>query len=98
MCVLKSGVHATLAGVATALAVPLAPAPGQSESTLERLELALGPWVRFGVLPLFAFANAGVSLAGLDLAKLAGAVTTPDSVACTPDFSTHSQMKEPTSM
>src|SRR6185312_10560809 len=58
LCVMESGVHATLAGVATALAVPMAPAPGHSESTLERLELALGPWVRFGVLPLFALANA----------------------------------------
>jgi NhaA family Na+:H+ antiporter len=74
VCVLESGVHATLAGVATALAVPLAPAPGRSESTLERLELALGPWVRFGVLPLFAFANAGVSLAGITLAHVTSAI------------------------
>jgi Na+:H+ antiporter, NhaA family len=74
VCVLESGVHATLAGVATALAVPLAPAPGHSESTLERLELAIGPWVRFGVLPLFAFANAGVSLAGITLAHVTSAI------------------------
>ena len=74
VCVLESGVHATLAGVATALAVPLAPAPGHTESTLERLELAIGPWVRFGVLPLFAFANAGVSLAGITLAHVTGAI------------------------
>jgi Na+:H+ antiporter, NhaA family len=74
VCVMESGVHATLAGVATALAVPLAPAPGHSESTLERLELALGPWVRFGVLPLFAFANAGVSLAGITLAHVTSAI------------------------
>jgi Na+:H+ antiporter, NhaA family len=74
VCVMESGVHATLAGVATALAVPLAPAPGHSEGTLERLELALGPWVRFGVLPLFAFANAGVSLAGITLAHVTSAI------------------------
>ena len=74
VCVLKSGVHATLAGVVTALAVPLAPAPGHTESTLERLELAIGPWVRFGVLPLFAFANAGVSLAGMTLAHVTSAI------------------------
>src|SRR4029078_10132900 len=74
VCVLESGVHATLAGVATALSVPLAPAPGHSESTLERLELALGPWVRFGVLPLFAFANAGGSPAGITLAHRVSAI------------------------
>ncbi|MFA5899380.1 MAG: Na+/H+ antiporter NhaA [Hyphomicrobium sp.] len=67
VCVLKSGVHATLAGVVTALAVPLARPPGGGHGTLERLEEALGPWVKFGVLPLFAFANAGVSLAGMTL-------------------------------
>lgn len=73
-CVLESGVHATLAGVATALAVPLAAGPGQSYGTLERLELAIGPWVRFGVLPVFAFANAGVSLAGLTLMQVTSAI------------------------
>jgi len=74
VCVMESGVHATLAGVATALAVPLTPAPGHTESTLERLELAIGPWVRFGVLPLFALANAGVPLAGITAAHVVGAI------------------------
>jgi NhaA family Na+:H+ antiporter len=74
VCVMESGVHATLAGVATALAVPLAPAPGHSEGTLERLELAIGPWVRFGVLPLFALANAGVPLAGITPAHVVSAI------------------------
>jgi NhaA family Na+:H+ antiporter len=74
VCVLKSGVHATLAGVATALAVPLTRAPGQQHGTLERLEEALGPWVKFLVLPLFAFANAGVSLAGMTLAQVTGPI------------------------
>ena len=70
LCVLKSGVHATLAGVVTALAVPLAPARGETQGTLERLEESLHPWVAFGVLPLFAFANAGVSLAGMTFAHV----------------------------
>jgi NhaA family Na+:H+ antiporter len=69
-CVLKSGVHATLAGVVVATAVPLAhQAPGQA-SPLERLEARLHPPIAFAILPLFAFANAGVSLAGLSVAKL----------------------------
>jgi len=73
VCVLKSGVHATLAGVVTAFAIPLAALPGEADdhSPLHRLEHALQPWVAFGILPLFAFANAGVSLAGLSLASLA---------------------------
>ncbi len=74
VCVMESGVHATLAGVATALAVPLTPAPGHTESTLERLELAIGPWVRFGVLPVFALANAGVPLAGTTAAHVVGPI------------------------
>jgi NhaA family Na+:H+ antiporter len=74
VCVLKSGVHATLAGAIVALAIPLTSnAPGQP-SLLEQLEESLHPWVAFAVLPLFAFANAGVSLQGLSLAKLLDAV------------------------
>jgi NhaA family Na+:H+ antiporter len=65
VCVLESGVHATLAGVVTALAIPLAPPGGEGESMLKRLEHDLHPWVAFGILPLFAFANAGVSFAGI---------------------------------
>ncbi len=74
VCVLESGVHATLSGVVTALAIPLAPSRGEKHGMLERLEESLHPWVTFGVLPAFAFANAGVSLAGLTLAKLGGAI------------------------
>jgi Na+:H+ antiporter, NhaA family len=70
VCVLKSGVHATLAGVAVAIAIPLDGKRADEPSLLEQLEERLHPWVAFGILPLFAFANAGVSLAGLSLAKL----------------------------
>ena len=70
VCVLKSGVHATLAGVVVALAIPLTRMAEGEPSPLEQLEQNLHPWVAFGVLPLFAFANAGVSLPGLSLAKL----------------------------
>jgi len=69
VCVLKSGVHATLAGVATALAIPLR-AGDDEHSPLEHLEHALHPWVAFMVLPMFAFANAGVSLQGVTLQTL----------------------------
>jgi NhaA family Na+:H+ antiporter len=63
VCVLKSGVHATLAGVVTAFAIPLRTADG--DSPLRRLEHGLHPWVTFVVLPMFAFINAGVSLEGV---------------------------------
>ena len=69
--VLKSGVHATLAGVATALAIPLTSKGDVGESLLKHAEHALHPWVAFAILPLFAFANAGVSFAGIGLASLA---------------------------
>ncbi len=68
VCVLKSGVHATLAGVIAALAIPLNAEDGSSP--LKHLEHFLHPWAAFLVLPLFAFANAGVSLAGLRLDDL----------------------------
>jgi len=70
VCVLKSGVHATLAGVATALAVPLTGPKRGEEGPLEDLEHRLSPWVSFLILPVFAFANAGVSLAGISAAEL----------------------------
>jgi NhaA family Na+:H+ antiporter len=68
VCVLKSGVHATLAGVATALAVPMRDARGRSP--VEALEHGLHFWVAFIVLPVFAFCNAGVALAGVAPATL----------------------------
>jgi NhaA family Na+:H+ antiporter len=70
LCVLKSGVHATLAGVATALAVPLTGAKSSEEGPLEDLEHSLSPWVSFLILPIFAFANAGVSLDGVSAAAI----------------------------
>jgi Na+:H+ antiporter, NhaA family len=68
--VLKSGVHATLAGVALAFAVPMRSGRDDTKSPLRHLEHSLHPWVAYAILPLFAFANAGVSLAGLTFANL----------------------------
>lgn len=68
--VLKSGVHATLAGVVTALAIPLARPDADTPSPLRRAEHGLHIWVAFLILPLFAFANAGVSLKGLAVSDL----------------------------
>nr|WP_269805721.1 Na+/H+ antiporter NhaA [Pseudomonas putida] len=66
VCVLKSGVHATLAGVALALCIPLRTRNAET-SPLLSLEHALHPWVAYAILPIFAFANAGVSLAGMSV-------------------------------
>lgn len=68
VCVLKSGVHATLAGVVTALAIPMRNRDG--EPLAGALEHALHPWVAFVVLPMFAFANAGVTLLGVSPTSL----------------------------
>jgi NhaA family Na+:H+ antiporter len=73
VCVLKSGVHATLAGVAVGFAVP-ARADDEGHSPLRQLEHALHPWVAYAILPIFAFANAGVSLAGISLASFTAPV------------------------
>tara|TARA_Y100001947_G_C10337963_1_gene303912 strand:+ start:1236 stop:2462 length:1227 start_codon:yes stop_codon:yes gene_type:complete len=75
VCVLKSGVHATLAGVLTALAIPIHGKSKEAQSPLHKLEHGLHPWIAFGVLPIFAFANAGVSLTGLSLEDLAAPIT-----------------------
>ncbi|QXG36681.1 Na+/H+ antiporter NhaA [Pseudomonas viridiflava] len=65
VCVLKSGIHATLAGVVLAFCIPLR--TSSKASPLLTLEHGLHPWVAYGILPLFAFANAGVSLAGVTM-------------------------------
>ncbi|ABC62549.1 Na+/H+ antiporter NhaA [Erythrobacter litoralis] len=66
--VLKSGVHATLAGVALAMTVPLIDRKGNH--MLEHMEHALHSWVAFLVVPIFALANAGVSFEGVELSAL----------------------------
>lgn len=68
--VLKSGVHATLAGIILALFIPLRPKRENGKSPLEDLEHDLHPVVAFVILPLFAFANIGVSLEGVTLTSL----------------------------
>jgi len=71
--VLKSGVHATLAGVLTAMAIPTRDAEGGSP--LQRVEHGLHPWVAFLILPVFGFCNAGVNLSGATPAALLEPVT-----------------------
>lgn len=72
--VLKSGVHATLAGVALAFAIPLKGNKEESHSPLEFLEHELHPWVNFMILPAFAFANAGIPFEGMSIGNLFQAV------------------------
>ena len=79
VCVLKSGVHATLAGVATGLMIPHVDKRNAIDdevehSALETLEHALHPWVAYAILPLFAFANAGLALDGVRAGDLFGAL------------------------
>ncbi|EGR4343239.1 Na+/H+ antiporter NhaA [Vibrio cholerae] len=69
IAVLKSGVHATLAGVVIGFAIPLKGNKGE-HSPLKHLEHALHPYVAFAILPVFAFANAGISLQGVSIAGL----------------------------
>lgn len=70
VAVLKSGVHATLAGVITALFIPMMCKKDPSYSPCKHLEHALHPWVAFGILPIFAFANAGVPFKGMGFHSL----------------------------
>ncbi len=71
--VLMSGVHATVAGVVLALTIPLRAAkggPDHADSPLHKLEHGLAPWVGFLIVPIFGFANAGVSFAGFSAEAL----------------------------
>ncbi|MET0064761.1 MAG: Na+/H+ antiporter NhaA [Candidatus Thiodiazotropha sp.] len=70
VAVLKSGVHATLAGVALGLMIPIRDAKQPDRSPLREVEHGLHQWVAFLIVPVFAFANAGVSLSGLTLDSL----------------------------
>lgn len=70
VAVLKSGVHATLAGFAIAWFIPLKLKNKNGQAMLPHLEHSLHPWVSFAILPLFAFANAGISLTGVSLEAL----------------------------
>ncbi len=74
--VLKSGVHATLAGVALAFTIPLhgKDSNGQPISPLKEIEHGLHFWVAFFILPLFAFVNAGVDIRAISLNQMAGSV------------------------
>jgi Na+:H+ antiporter, NhaA family len=65
----QSGIHATISGVLLALTIPH-DVKDQKKSLLLKLEHALSPYVAFGIMPVFAFANAGVSLQGLTLSSL----------------------------
>lgn len=71
---LKSGVHPTIAGVALGLLIPADSTPTRA-SLSKRLEHALHPWVAFGIMPLFAFANAGVRLGGVTVETILHPVT-----------------------
>ena len=71
--VLKSGVHATLAGIVVAMFIPIK--SGDDHSPLRHLEHILHPWVAFGVLPVFAFVNAGLPFAGVGLDAAVGTVS-----------------------
>ena len=67
VALLKSGVHATLAGVILAFFIPISSSKFPGKSPLKELEHSLSPMVAFFILPLFAFANAGVSFRGMDV-------------------------------
>ncbi|KZY69807.1 sodium:proton antiporter, partial [Oleiphilus sp. HI0065] len=73
--VLKSGVHATLAGFAIAWFIPIHVKNDNGNSLLRELEHDLHPWVAFFILPVFAFANAGVSLSGVGMEALTHPIT-----------------------
>lgn len=79
MAVLKSGVHATLAGIVLAMAIPDKPLNNTgdtNETMLSHMENGLHPWISFFILPMFAIANAGVSFAGMSMELLSYPIVT----------------------
>ena len=72
-CVLLSGVHATIAGVLAALTIPIDRTPGAPDSKtslLHKMEHAIHPWSSYLIIPIFGFANAGVSLEGMGMEQI----------------------------
>lgn len=74
VCLLRSGVHATLAGILLAFTIPLNHKNSHRASPLHRLEHVLNPWVAFFVLPLFAFTNAGINFSQLPIGQVMSSV------------------------
>jgi NhaA family Na+:H+ antiporter len=70
LLVFKSGIHATIAGVLLALTIPMNQRAGTSASPLQRLEKAIQPSVAFIIVPIFGFANSGVSFSGMSVSNL----------------------------
>ena len=75
----KSGIHATIAGVLLALLIPH-DKKNKNKSLLLKLEHSIAPYVAFGIMPLFVFANAGVSLSGISMSSLLNPV--PFGILC----------------
>ena len=69
---LQSGIHATIAGVALALTIPMGNSGNERHSPLHRLEHGLAKWVGYCIVPIFGFANAGVSFSGLEPSVVLG--------------------------
>lgn len=69
-CVVEANIHATIVGVLIGFAIPLKNKKHKTTSPLIKLEHNLEPWIAFGILPLFAFANAGVSFLGVNASAL----------------------------
>jgi NhaA family Na+:H+ antiporter len=74
ICIYQSGLHATLAGVILAFAIPASSPSGLLHTPLQTLEHAIDPWVSFVIVPLFGFANAGVTFAGVSSSAFVGTV------------------------
>jgi NhaA family Na+:H+ antiporter len=72
ICLYQSGIHATLSGVALALAIPSRNTSNPDRSPMKVTEHSLLNWVNFGILPLFGFANAGVAFSGLERSDVLG--------------------------